>query len=179
MLFLVKDPPGQRPSGSTTKAGERFLNYWWFLWRLWRLYSYKSSWIIDDFSEDSSQGFSLPGFPHYRLSHPFWTHKEQKGSKFSRNMFLISRSEVEYFFQIWGGGLDKATQDLYDLKGWWLGDDLDYIISNLQRSAHLISMSKSKQSYQRLKSCFLLNACSYSLYSVVARKSRTDRKIKK
>ena len=27
MLFLVKDPPGQRPSGSTTRAGERFLNY--------------------------------------------------------------------------------------------------------------------------------------------------------
>ena len=129
---MVKYPPGQRPSGSTTRAGERFLNYWWFLWRSWRLYSYKSSWIIDDFSEDSSQGFSLPGFPHYRLSHPFWTHKEQKGNKFSKNVFLIWRSDVEYFFQMWGGGLDKATQDLYDLKGWWLGDYLDYIIYNLQ-----------------------------------------------
>ena len=126
---------------------------------------YKSSWIIDDFSEDSSQGFSLPGFPHYRLSHPFWTHKEQKGSKFSRNMFLIWRSEVEYFFQICVcvlGGLDKATQDLYDLKGWWLGDDLDYIISNLQRSAHLISMSKSNLNYQRLKKLFPLE-CSLVL----------------
>ena len=141
---------------------QEFLNYWWFFWRfIARLLSPRVPPLPPLTSFLNTQGTEgKQVFKKYVSYLKVWSW-----------IFLL---DVCVCWGERGRELDKATQDLYDLKGWWLGDDLDYIISNLQRSAHLISMSKSKQSYQRLKKLFPLE-CSLVLVVLCGRAEQTER----
>ena len=145
---------------------QEFLNYWWFFWRfIARLLSPR-----------------VPPLP------PLTSFLNTQGTE-GKQVFKKCVSYLKvwcwiFLSDVGGGGLDKATQDLYDLKGWWLGDYLDYIIYDLQFAEISPSYSNVKvrvklPKTKKVVSSWMLARCSYSSYSVVARKSRTDRKIKK
>ena len=132
MLLLVKDPPWVKD----------------LLVVLQELVS--ASWIIDDFCEDCEdctptrvlellmiflkihRKASLSQGSPITASHILSEHtRNRREASFQKMCFLSEGLMLNISFRC-GGGLDKATQDLYDLKGWWLGDYLDYIIYNLQ-----------------------------------------------
>ena len=92
---------------------QEFLNYWWFFWRfIARLLS--------------------PRVPPLPPLTSFLNTQGTEGKQVFKKCVSYLKIWCWIFLSDVGGGLDKATQDLYDLKGCWLGDYFDYIIYNLQ-----------------------------------------------